>query len=345
MHYTFITFLLMVLSLQIATGQTEFRTRSDEAVLQASVDSLERKLLAEGFQNIAATVNTDVLYVTFENRRYRDEVAAVRRLSELVAAQPNFRAYTVDFTLQNRSIPTVTGQIQQEYSSDGGLLSVPSDIRFADYKTWKKRFAQEPQNKGNWRIEFEFEPQLLLALGAARDPILHQINLLPSTNLYLWRGGHVRIQGIIPISDELKNPEDQFWRPRLLTLSQYIPLPRQMMLSATVGYFTERRYGGAVQLSKFFGKKSQFLLQANAAYTGFASFPQVIDVDTPTRGWQFSAFNYFNYSIAAEYIIPKWNMRTRLAYQKTLLNKQVIRAEVWRQFDELQLGFFLYRFD
>lgn len=331
----------------VCRAQTVFEAQPNRAK-EEQISQFENNLIKQGLQNVVVSIGDSMLHVTFENRRFRDEVDAVEKVAEIFQQQPTLSYQALEFTLQNRGIPTLSGVLQRilikENKDSSSVQLLPEQTRIADYNLWAQRFEQEKANNGNWRVEFEFEPQLLLALGARRDPILHQINLLPSANIYLWRGARLRFQGIIPISDELKNPEDQFWRPRLITLSQYVVLPKKILLSATLGYFTERRYGVALQASKFFGAKSRFLLQANAAYTGFGSFPQVINVDTPTRGWQFSNLNYFNYSIAGEYIIPSWNLRVRLAYQKALLNRKVVRAEVWRQFDELQLGFFLYRF-
>lgn len=330
-------------------GQVEFHPTVEERQEQ-ELSEHTAALIQKGLQNVAVTALGSTLYVTFENRRFRDEIEALKEAIDIFSKQRSGRYEIIEYTLQNRGVPTVTstfsptkkGKREGTYSGNLQLLS----SHLANYKSWQERFTDklENNNSGNWRIEFEVAPQLLLALGAERDPILHQVNLLPAANMYLWRGAKLRFQGIVPILDELKNPADQFWRPRLMTFSQYIPLPKQFIIGGTVGYFTNRRYGAVVEVNKFLGKRSQILLQARIGFTGFASFPKVIGVEDPVKGWQIGDLRYWTYHLAAEYVIPRWSLRTRLEWRKVLLNQEVIRAEVWRQFNEIQLGFFLYRF-
>lgn len=329
-------------------GQVEFHLTEKERK-EKKLTEYSNALHNQGFQNIAVIEEKRTLHVTFENRRFRNEIDALKKAIDIFYEQVGLNYQAIEYTLQNRGIPTLTSNFAKLKKEDRESASVISlqllSSQIADTKDWYERFGNRLKNKGQWSLEFEVAPQLFLALGSARDPILHQLNLLPTANLYLWKGARIKMQGIVPISDELKNPEDKFWRPRLMTFSQYIQLPKQFIVSGTLGYFTSRRYGGALEVNKFLGKNSKLLAQGGVGLTGFASFPKTVNVDTPIKGWQIGDLNYWTYYLAAEYIIPRWSLRTRLEWRKVLLNRSLVRAEVWRQFNELQLGFFLFRFD
>lgn len=341
------TFVFLLCYLSIILGQVSFTT-GNEGITERAKDNLLSTLLDKGLQNLAAVEQDSTLYLTFENRVYRSDFKLLQSLTEAFAKDTYFQFEHVEVTIQNRGLPIIkTSFSNANFAAENkvnGLFTLNHSV-LADYKEWKQRFGKKQTNKGQYRAEIEIGVQLKLALGAQRDPILHQVSLLPALNLYLWRGAQIKLQGLVPLSDELDIVEEQFWRPRLLVLDQYLPLPKQFLLRASVGYFTERRYGTALELNKFLGKQGQVLLQVRTAYTGFASFPKVLGVEFPEKGWQIGGVNYWTYGLAAEWRIPRWELRTRLEWEKSLLNKEVVRVEVWRQFNELQLGFFAFQYE
>lgn len=341
--------LLFSFPLSFVVGQVNFYSE-DNYLQERAKDNFLGVLIDKGFQNLAATIEDSIFYLTVENRLYRDEIDALKAIIKEFPVNTYSHFEDLHITLQNRGIPTVSTQFSSLSSSDSILNTKsyffnPKWSTIALEREWRKRFKNKIANTGNYRIEIEVEPQLRLILGAKKDPIIHQLNLLPSLNLYLWRGAKLRLQSIIPIWDEFDVAKEDLVRPGLLTFSQYIPLPKQFLLRASLGYFTQYRYGGELELNKFLGRKGNLLLQARVGYTGFASFPKFHLLEEPEKGWQFSNISYLTYAFAIEGRIPTWDMRTRVSWQKNLLNKKVLRAEVWRQFDELQVGFFVYRYE
>lgn len=321
--------------------------QEEKEIEERAKENLVSTLIAKGFQNISIAAEDSTLHLTLENRLYRSETAAIKKIISLIAAESYSSYQHIELTLQNQGIPFSKVDFSNTFNKTEGLLNYHISSYTSDIQSyWRTYFLQNQfYNKGQYRFELEFEPQLKLALGSKEDAIKHQINLLPNLNFYLWKGAQLNFQGILPISSEWNIPEDKFWRPYRITFRQYVSLAPQTLLRGTIGYFTNRRYGAELALHKLLGQQGNYAIEAQIAYTGFASFPKVLWVEEPEKGWQIGDVNYLSYGIGLEYRIPKWNTRFSLKWRKNLLDQKLVRAEVWRQFKELQIGFFAYQYE
>ncbi|MFK7983612.1 MAG: YjbH domain-containing protein [Saprospiraceae bacterium] len=309
------------------------------------IQKISDKLVDEGFQNIGVATDNNTLIVQYENRRYRLEALALKQVIGLVGTELPTEIDTLIVITQQLNIPILTTTIPvASYQKSRQDTTSNNAIDFA--KTIKvqqklpKSYATQTfanQNRGNYKFELEIEPELRLGLGGFPDPVVHQFNLLPTAHFYLWKGARASFQTTLPIFNEFDIPEETFFRPRILQLEQRLRLPAQTYLYLTAGYFTENRYGGQAELGKYFWN-GRLLLRAKAGYTGYATY-----VNEPEIAWQITRPSYLDYQFGADYYFKKWNVIASAEYAKTLSDQHILRLSTMKYFNEVNIGFFVFR--
>jgi hypothetical protein len=99
-----------------------------------------------------------------------------------------------------------------------------------------------------------------------------------------------------------------------------------------MGYFTQQRYGFDLEIKKYLinGKAS---LGANAGYTGHASYLK--------GAWYYSSIDVLTTLVDAEYRVSQFDLMMRATYGKFLYQDRGGRLDIFRQFGELDIGFFV----
>jgi hypothetical protein len=304
------------------------------------VDRLVSALMKSGFENIAVVLEDQHLIVTYENRRYRDELAAAEEvISHIFALFPE----EIEVTLipQNRKIPLIAmtlavnqsgaGPANGKSARAGDWSGMHVDLEFD--AAWKKLQTLAPVIASTWKIDLVVHPQFHALFGNYGNPVRSQINIAPALNTSLWKGMSLCAQLIIPLQNELEKEGDHV-RPGLLTINQTLRLPRNVFASASVGYFTKNRYGLDVETQKYFfnGKAS---VGANFGYTGYASYLQSV--------WRYSTIDRLTMLLNAEFRFPQVDLSLRATYGKFLYQDVGWRVNLMRQFREVDFGFFLMR--
>ncbi len=303
-------------------------------------DRLVSALLKSGFENLAVILEDKHLIVTYENRRYRDELAAAEEVVSLVLA---LFSEEIEVTLipQNRKIPLIAMTLtvnpngarpaNGKSARAGECSAMRVDLEFDS--AWKKLQTLAPVNASTWKIDLVVHPQFHAVFGNYGNPVQSQINIAPALNTSLWKGLSLCAQLIIPLQNELEK-EDDHVRPGLLTINQTLRLPRNVFASASFGYFTKNRYGLDVETQKYFfnGKAS---IGANFGYTGYASYSQGV--------WRYSTIERLITLLNAEFRFPRVDLSLRATYGKFLYQDIGWRVNLVRQFREVDFGFFLMR--
>ena len=183
-----------------------------------------------------------------------------------------------------------------------------------------------------FQVDVLFHPQFKAQFGNFDDPIgvESQVNLAPEVRAALWKGMTVSGQLIIPLQNELEE-EGNHWRPGLLTVSQFLRLPRDTFASATLGYFTRHRYGGDLEVRKYFANR-RCAIGANLGYTGYALYREGI--------WYYSGVDLLTTFLNAGYWFPRFDLTLTATYGKFLYGDKGWRFDILRRFGEVDIGFF-----
>jgi len=330
-----------------ASMETDIVGKEGEAEEELTlIDSVRNILLAEGFQGLRIVEKPDQLLIGYENRRYRFEVRALKEGTREVAPLIMGDFKELIWIVQSRSIPLVAVTIPlaeyQRFREDPAYLpafgeSVEATINVESY--WKELSRAQAVEPSTYKTVFEIRPELRLALGGFPDAVLHQFNLLPSANVFLWPGMRVVGQAIIPVTNELQVPEEEFVRPGILSASQYFRLPKHFFLSVSGGYFSNYTYGTRVEINKLL-LNGDLIVDGAAGYTGYASYPRRLEVEEPERGWEFADLSYFDYQFGMTYRFAQWDLLARVEGGRYLFFDEAVRVSLTRQFDELEITFF-----
>jgi hypothetical protein len=300
-------------------------------------DSLKSQLIQKGFENVAVVLADRQIIVTYENRIYRHEVRGIQEVLRLVLPLAK-ETMAIILIPQNRKIPLgaitvpVNGRqtLSNGHSSNDDFASA-MHVAFDVDSIWRKIKAIPQANSSSWKFEIVVHPQFKAQFGNYDDPVKSQANLAPEISAFFLKGMSLSAQLIIPLQNELEQ-EGNDWRPGLLTLNQTFRLPRNYFLSATMGYFTQQRYGFDLEIKKYFinGKAS---LGANVGYTGYASYLK--------GAWYYSTIDVLTTLIDAEYRVAPFDLIMRATYGKFLYQDRGGRLDILRQFGEVDIGFFV----
>ncbi len=339
-------YFLMLSFLLLCGNQGKTQSNTAHNALQTSVAN---QMIAEGFQSISIKQVGSTFFLAYENRVYRYEVAAIKKIIQLVT--PLIKEETTELVLitQRQQIPVFsTTVVLADYlgfqAGDMPLETFISRLRITQSveRISREDWAVYNNNTGKYKLEFVIEPDLNLSLGGHPDAILHQFNLLPSANIYLWKGAKFKFQAILPISNELPIPEETFVRPGILAFHQEVRLPTNLFAGVSVGYFTNYRYGTALDVKKYFFN-GNVALRGHLGYTGYASYPKRLGVDEPEKVWQYGDLDYVDYKIGMDYFIAKWNLKIGVDYGKALYHRNITQVRITQNFKELSFGLFGFK--
>ena len=319
------------------------------AAYNALYTSVANQMVAEGFQSISIKQEGTSFFLAYENRVYRYEVVAIKKIIQLVTPLIKSEATKLIIITQRQQIPifSTTLTIADYLDFQEEIIPLEQFISRLQItqkvEKWnRKNWGIHNNNSGKYKLEFVIAPDLNLALGGFPDAIQHQFNLLPTANIYLWQGAKFKFQAILPISNELPIPEETFVRPGILSFNQEIRLPSNLFAGVSVGYFTNYRYGTALDLRKYFFN-GNLAIRGHLGYTGYASYPKRLGVDEPEKIWQYGDFDYVDYKIGIDYFIAKWNIKVGIDYGKILYDKNITQVRITQNFKELSFDLFGFK--
>ena len=302
---------------------------------------LQRSLTKHGFENVLAIVEDRRVIITYENRIYRDEIRAIQEAFTIAVRHvPQLEHITA--IPQNREIPLVTVSIPkvtcrmpsgQAASDKCSVRSVEASLDVED--TWRRIASTTKQHSSFRKLDVIVRPQFNALFGNYDDPVESQINLVPAIRTGIWKGMSLFAELIIPLQNELGGDGDDL-RPGLLTINQTFRLPRYTFVSATVGYFTENRYGVDFDAKKLLAN-GRLSVGANIGYTGRASYRE--------GKWYISDLSAVTAIFNAEYRFPQYDLSVRGTFGRFLYEDDGVRFDVLRQFRETEIGFFVFKTD
>ncbi|MEM1323363.1 MAG: YjbH domain-containing protein [Bacteroidota bacterium] len=316
----------------------------------AVLQNIEEALVDLGLKNIGLSTNQKQLVLTYENTRYRFEAQALSDLLDKVgpAACTHFEELVLIGQKQGIEVFHLVIELEdcqafsgQEGAKKAWIGGAEISYRERPKATTKPKALKE---KGFFRAELVLEPQLRLAFGGEPEIVAHQLNLLPRLDVHLWKGALFQLQYILPLSNELQIPEETFVRPGRISFHQVAKLPGQVYSRLSLGYFSQYRYGGELELGRFFFN-GQLFIHASIARTGYAAYPIRLKVEEPKAGWEFSDISSWQYRLGVAYWLNAWDLSIRLEHNRVPLGLSRNQIIVERYFNETKIGFFAYRAD
>lgn len=305
-------------------------------------------LLRLGLENVALADSGTRVMAAYENRRWRHSAEAFGRVQAalgglitgfeqrygLPAAALDLEAVTPPARIEIDLPPEAPSPA---FATVRTLESQPR-ARFRVLYPCDRAFPPVPggpPERPTWRsVDLTLGPLLDYELGRVFAPFLYRVQIQPMLRYTPWPGAMARLALVIPWLDRFEadplRPDVDRVRPGLMTLEQFVWLPRAGLLSLDGGYFGDNRYGASVGLARPLAG-GRFLLDAQGDLTGFIAFgPGGTKYSSPSHWTGFGAFSWR----------PGLDVSVRLRAARFLYGDDGFELEVRRSFGDADLAFF-----
>ncbi|MDR0973245.1 MAG: hypothetical protein LBM61_04600 [Prevotellaceae bacterium] len=166
-----------------------------------------------------------------------------------------------------------------------------------------------------------------------RISVMYEVYLAfsPSLEISLWPGMKLGYQVVFPIINQYSQQYDKI-RPGFVTLSQTFRLPARTFVTATVGTFSNERWGFDVRAKHFLpyerlSVEGRFGYTSNGRYDGWA-------YKAGTKYWTWTG------TLAAEYFWQPYNTTIKVSGNRYLYGEYGIRGDMMRHYRYASIGFY-----
>jgi hypothetical protein len=308
---------------------------------QFDLESRIKNIITDkGFENVRVKSDNQILFVEFENRLYRFEVTALFEILKIIKDDAgDFK--NIFLLIKNKNIPIVEVKVEKSDLNDwlnniitNSEFTELMNIRMIESENWDKIFdSSRVGNSSNFKFDIVLKPTYRFQFGIFSKPVLYQLNFAPHILFGLWKGMSGLYEITIPIHNDFSLREDSV-RTSMIVLNQTYKLANSLFISASLGYFTLERYGFDLEARNYF-MNGDMSIGLNLGYTGYASFTM--------KKLYYSDLYQWNGSVDLSYRIPEYDLTLGLTAGKFLSNDNTIRFDIYREFGEIQIGFFAMR--
>ncbi|MBT3207095.1 MAG: hypothetical protein HN704_05990 [Bacteroidetes bacterium] len=305
------------------------------------------RLSNEGFENVAVLIEKETIYITLENRIYRNEsegiIKAIDHIVEFLSKTNKLILITQKYGIPFLKINMV---VEDYINFKIGKISINDflnsfDISICNSES-EKIHSIEKVNRTSGKFELVIEPQIKFMFGDYAAPFKNKLDILPSLEASLWKGMNAKFQFVLPLWNYDYSEKYDYSRFGLFTINQTFRLPWKFFSNFTLGYFTQNQYGYEFEIGKYLLNGSLFL-QANYGKTGVLSY-----VKNGYSGFyndfykestiEFTDMYYNSWNASIEFTEKKYNLHVNIAYGKFLYEMKSWEINVFRQFNEVKLG-------
>ncbi len=295
-------------------------------------------LQSEGFEEIRVLVKANEIICTIENSVFRSPSENLQKAFGLINSVYRDSA-VIRIILLEQGAPVYQGLFHsKQLISSGETVNSATegqitDISFAGEKVFAAIKKEKVSRPVRSRLELVVYPQVTMRDMVLGDYIYEkQFNLAPALKYSPFKGMLFTGQVIFPILNQL-DKADSYIRPGFVTISQRFVLPRLNQLKITAGSFNYHRYGFDLKWKKNW-ENSRWSLAANVGLTGYSSLYNYY--------WKHSSLDRFTWNVTGSYYLPFYQMRADLKIGQFLFGDRGFRADVYRHFGEVTIGFYAY---
>lgn len=284
-------------------------------------------MISKGFENVQSLSRNDTLFISYENRVYRYEVAAIKEILNTLPI-PDGTNTLVIFP-KDQNLPTVQLIIPTSLDQYLSKITLKTDL-------WSSTGFGETvsENQSTFKADLSIGPWIYgTQIGNYDDPIKIELDLAPTLHLQLAKGLKLTGQLLVPV---INNYSDDGIRSGILTLEQSIKLPFNTYATASVGQFNPRRYGARLHAMTY-TKDGQWGLGTTLGYTQPSSISGELTNDFyENRATHIARVNASWRWLEQDLILSG-------SFGTFLYQDLGVKVEARRQFKEAQIAVFLQK--
>lgn len=296
-------------------------------------ESTVNALVDMGFENVGCTEDDEERVYVFQNSAYRAIGVGIGKAVDVIQKSglpqnKNCRIVVLDNNVPQLSL--LYRAVPEDSITD--VLRADWQVGYELGDSWKKARKVALKNRSLFKIDVLVYPQL-----SFKNLILTQIyqvlfNLSPAVEVSFWKGMKLSAQLKIPVYNDGYGWLEDKVHPGLITVSQRFRLPYNVFGKATIGYFSNDRYGLDLKLFHPLKFDNRFALMAEVGCTGIAY-------------WNGFTLHYdpsmtFTWTLGGSFYWPQFNTQFKLMAEQYLLKEKGVRVEMTRHFRYCSIGFY-----
>ena len=292
-----------------------------DGVLASIVGSLEQR----GFSNIRASESPERVVLALECDSYKIPSEGFAVACALVRDILGDDGRVIKIIGLNIGVPEVT----MTYDPGSGTWSTTR--RLDD--SWDEVRSQPRVASSVGKTDILIYPQVSL-----KNLIINQVyqslwQLSPALEVSLWPGMKFTYQLKLPVYNDGYGQLESKIHPGMISLSQRFRDPWHLNINGklTLGYFSNNRYGAALEMEYWFPDE-RFWVDTQLAYLGNSYWDGFI--------FRYDRSMYFRWNVAFNCYIPMIDTQFILRAQRFLLGDIGLKYEMIRHFNRCSVGLY-----
>jgi hypothetical protein len=298
---------------------------------------LIRALVEDGFENLAVRQHAGSTSVWYENRSYRDELAALGRVAFLAASDVPPEGH-LELIPQNRGVPLLSVAAAAadwlaflRGERPAGWFRERLTVRAADGGPESIRAGSPPREHLSFRrTDVRVRPLFNFELGSSFDPFRSEFQIAPEAVMAPLPGTLLSAQVIVQVDNDLDRNAARV-SPGRSTVSWGGWLPGGWLAALSGGYFSGDRYGLAGETGKLLWSGG-LEVTAGGDLSGLLEFTEETTRYSDPETW--SAF------LGLTHRLRGVDLETSVKAARFMEQELGVRLDVARRFGEVEVGFF-----
>lgn len=304
---------------------------------ESTVDALVKL----GFENVAWAEDDSERVFLLENNAYRlTGVGIGKALDEIQKSGMPEDGRICRLIVLDNNVPKISLCCNKKEVGERDILRSDWNVSYDLGDGWELVKGKERKNSSLHKVDLVLYPMFSFKNGRLSVPYQVRLNLNPTLEASLWRGGKVTAQLVIPIVNDYGYKYDDV-RPGFLTVSQTVRLPYDIFLTGTVGFFNNNR-NGVDLAAAYYPKKGDFWFDARASYTIFGEWGEWHggkNTHPFKLGYDKNSGKVTGH-IAANYYYKDWDTQFSLRGEKYLQGECGVRFDMIRHMKYCSIGFY-----
>lgn len=235
------------------------------AVAQSG-DEVTDLLVKMGFENVSWAENEGERVYVLENTAYRlSGVGIGKALDEIQEHGMPVAGKKCRLIVLDNNVPQISLCCDAS-AEDGKELSRNDwNVSYDLGDSWEMVKGEKRKNSSLYKVDLLVYPDFSFMNGRLSVPYQVNLNLNPTVQVSLWKGGKATAQLVIPLVNDYGYQYEDI-RPGFLTVSHTVRLPYNVFLTANVGFFNKGRAGVDIA-GKAYLNNGNFWIDGRIGYT------------------------------------------------------------------------------
>ncbi|MCQ2185569.1 MAG: hypothetical protein MJY92_02440 [Bacteroidales bacterium] len=293
---------------------------------QVDIDGAREALREAGYANIRVVQNDSLVVVAIQNDAYKLQASGIAAAIRLLGEKGILEASDVRMIVTDYDVPRVS----LKYDSVLGEWDVSHRL---DRKAWEMVRREKKTSSSFGKVDITVYPQVSLMNLIITQVYQSLWQLNPAVEVSLWPGSKLSYQVKIPLFNDGYGEREGKIHPGMVTLSQRFRIPGDVYGKATVGVFSNNRWGAALELQYRMPFNPRFWVEGYFSMLGLCYFD----------GFQFHMDPKLSpfFGIGAGYYWPLAETSFTARIRENLLEDYSIRFDMIRHFRYVSIGFYL----